>query len=505
MRFRNDANRVRVLVWIAAPLTLGACAAPRPDASPLDASPPNIVVIIADDLSWDDTSVYGHPHIQTPQLDRLARAGMRFTNAILTASSCSPSRASIVTGLYPHETDAEQLHWPLPADRVTFVERLRAVGYWTAAAGKWHLGDAVKDRFDLVREADPRGFSLPTGADAARAEMSASGDPSGAGDWIRTLRDRPRGRPFFLWLAALDPHRDYSSGTIPDPHRKSEVVVPPYFPDVAAVREDLGQYYDEITRLDTNIGRVLDELEEQGVAESTLVLFLSDNGRPFPRDKTTLYDGGIKTPWIIRWPRHVAAGSICRRLVSAIDIAPTLLELASAPPEHRFRGKSFLPLLRESGRSVRRYAFAEDHWHDYEDFGRAVRDERFKYIRNFYPDLPGTPGADAVRSPTYTALRALRAEGALTEPQRACFVAPRPEEELYDCVEDPYELNNLAGDPRYRAKLDELRTALAEWRDETSDRTPKFRTPDEFDRETGAPLPNRVRPRPSKREMAPPE
>ena len=114
---------------------------------------PNIVFIIADDLAWDDLGCTGNPGVRTPNLDRLAKGGMRFTNAYLTISSCSPSRASIITGTYPHQTDAEQLHWPLPADRLTFVELLKASGYWTAAAGKWHLGNAVKDRFDEVREA----------------------------------------------------------------------------------------------------------------------------------------------------------------------------------------------------------------------------------------------------------------------------------------------------------------------------------------------------------------
>ena len=164
-----------------------AVAAPRP----------NFVLMIADDMAWDDSTPYGHETIRTPNLKRLADEGIRFDRAFLTCSSCSPSRASILTGRYPHNTDAEQLHWPLPAEQVTFVEKLREAGYWTAAAGKWHLGDEARDRFDLVREADTSGFMLPSGAAAAegRFEQTGSSDlKSGCADWVATLRDRPRPR-----------------------------------------------------------------------------------------------------------------------------------------------------------------------------------------------------------------------------------------------------------------------------------------------------------------------
>src|SRR3954447_491888 len=135
---------------------------------------PNVVLIVADDMAWDDCGAYGNRKVRTPNIDRLAREGMRFDRAFVTASSCSPSRSSLITGRYPHNTDAEELHWPLPAPQVTFVEALRASGYWTAAAGKWHLGNPAKARFDLVREASPAGFQLGTGK-GARSPMTAEG------------------------------------------------------------------------------------------------------------------------------------------------------------------------------------------------------------------------------------------------------------------------------------------------------------------------------------------
>ena len=223
---------------------------------------PNVVVIIADDMACDDCGAFGNPKVRTPNIDKLARGGMRFDRAFVTASSCSPSRASLITGRYPHNTDAEELHWPLPPGQVTFVEKLSAGGYWTVAAGKWHLGNAAKQRFDLVREANPAGFQLPAGQDA-KSRMTAPGAgavQSGCDQWVPVLRDRPRETPFFLWLAALDPHRDYEPGAIPAPHRPEEVVVPTYLPDVPEVRNDLALYYDEISRLDHHVGEVMAEL-----------------------------------------------------------------------------------------------------------------------------------------------------------------------------------------------------------------------------------------------------
>jgi N-sulfoglucosamine sulfohydrolase len=461
---------------------------------------PNFILIIADDMAWDDYGAYGHRTIKTPNLDRLARQGMRFDRAFLTASSCSPSRASLITGRYPHSVDAEQLHWPLPKEQITFVELLRKAGYWTAAAGKWHLGDDVKDRFDQVREADPAGFQLGTGGGLA-VKSAVGAVQSGCDQWLPTLRARPRGRPFFLWLASLDPHRDYQENAIPHPHRPADVVVPPYLPDIAEVRTELALYYDEISRLDRYVAEVLTELDRQGEAEHTLVLFMSDNGRPFPRAKTTTYDSGIKTPWVVRWLARVKPGSVSGSLVSAIDIAPTFVELAGIVPPAGFQGKSFARLLEDPQRAIHDYVYAEDNWHDYADHARAVRSLQYKYIRNYYDDLPGTPGADAVRSLTFLAMLRLRAAGALSIEQSNVFARPRPREELYDTAADPHELRNLVEDARYAGTLAEMRKVLLSWERETGDRVPRIRTPDEFDRETGAPLPNRKRPRPSKKEL----
>ncbi len=453
---RNVAISARPSVWLAVLATAWLLAG-QPAAA---AERPNFLIFIADDMAWDDCGAYGHKTIRTPNIDKLARDGLRFDRAFLTCSSCSPSRSSLITGRYPHSTGAEQLHWPVPEDQVTFPSLLRKAGYWTAAVGKWHLGESAKAGFDKVN---------------ARLDQMAP-----------TLRDRPKDKPFLLWFAFSDPHRPYQENTIPTPHRPEDVVVPPYLPDVPETRKDLAMYYDEIARLDGAVGEVLAELDRQKAAGETLVLFMTDNGRPFPRCKTTVYDSGIKTPFLVRYPGRVRPGGSSARLVSSIDVALTLLELAGAAPAKSFQGKSFVPLLDDpAGKPVREYVFAEHNWHDFDDHGRAARSEKYKYVRNYYPEHPGTPPADAVRSPTFQAMRKLRDANKLTPEQMNPFVAPRPEEELYDTDADPHELRNLAADPKLKDVLGQLRAALAAWEKETGDGLPEVRTPDEFDRDTG--------------------
>ncbi len=486
---------LRLFLIISASCIAGISAAQRP----------NIVLIIADDLAWDDSGPYGNDRVRTPNLDRLAAEGMKFTRAILTASSCSPSRASIITGRYPHRTGAEELHWPVPGQQVTFVEKLRAAGYWTAAAGKWHLGDEIRDRFDLIRDVDTSGFQLPSGkaGEAGVFKETTKGDAkSGCADWIPLIKARPKGKPFFLWLAALDPHRPYEEGILVQPHLPPAVRVAPYHPDTFGVRREYALYYDEISRLDHFTGLVIRELKDQDILEETLVIFFSDNGRPFPRDKTSLYDSGIRTPFIVRYPPVVKAGSVCDRLISGVDIAPTLLEIAGAQGSSTFDGVSFARLLgTPRGLPVRSYAFAEKNWHDYEDHSRAVRGEKFKYIRNYYDDLPATPPADAVRGVTYKALCKLHESADLSATEGQLFWDPRPSEELYDCSGDPHELKNLANDPVHGKTLGLMRDALQKWERDTGDLVPELRTADEFDRREGKPTPARIRPRWSKKKM----
>ncbi|MFY0607699.1 MAG: sulfatase [Cyclobacteriaceae bacterium] len=452
---------------------------------------PNIVLIIADDVGWDDLAVYGHPGITTPNLDKLAEDGMLFNQAFLTTSSCSPSRTSIISGLYPHNTDAEQLSWPLPEGKRTFVQELKDAGYWTGLAGKYHMGDPVRDDFDVLLEM--LWLDAPIGLDRRLV-----GDGSGSDEWISLLDQRPRDKPFFAWLASFDAHRPFYEGISDDPYDPQEVRIPPYMPDTDSVRKDFALYYDEIMRLDDYVGKVVAELEAQGVSENTMIVFISDNGRAFPRDKTTLYDGGIKTPWIVKWPAKVKAGSINNQLISSVDLAPTFMSLAGLEPLKEFDGVDFSATLGEEMTSFREDIYAEDHFHDFEDYTRAVRTKQFKYIKNFYEDLPNTPSADVLRDLTWKSMKEEKAKGNLNADQMNCFVIPRPVEELYDVVADPYELNNLAMSQEYSNQMEDMRRRLQTIRTKTKDYLPTERTPDDFVRETGFPTKYRIRPRPSK-------
>lgn len=452
-------------------LVLSIFLLPRIAHAQSESKPFNFVVILADDMSMEDCGAFGHPSIKTPNIDSLARAGMRFEHAVLTASSCSPSRASIMTARYPHCTRAAELHQPLPGDSITFPGELRKAGYYTASVGKWHLGNQVKKQFSRVREQT---------------------DASGSKNWVEELEKRPRDKPFFFWLAAIDPHRPYPQGTpesAPKVHDRNDVQVPPYLPDIPEIRDDLADYYDEIARLDDNVGKVVEFLRKDGVLDDTVVLFLSDNGRPFPHSKTRVSDNGILTPLIVRSPGMKHRGAVTRSLVSAVDIGPTILDLAGVPIPKAMQGKSFAAILEDPSVKVRDYAYMEHNWHDYKSHERGVRDERYTYIWNHLPDLPGTPPADAVVSPTYQAMLRLHEEGKLTREQAEPITAPRPSEFLFDNKEDPYSLVNLAESERYRKIRDRLRAALKRWQDQTDDFIPDPLTPDLFDRKTGKRLP----------------
>jgi arylsulfatase A-like enzyme len=196
---------------------------------------------------------------------------------------------------------------------------------------------------------------------------------------------------------------------------------------------------------------------------------------------------GVRTPFIIRWPQGVRAGSTSKQVVSTVDIAPTILQLAGLQPLKSFQGTGIAPLLAGAKIRTREYAFAEHNWHDYRAFERSVHSQRYCYVRNWLPGTPGTPPADAVNSLTYKAMKELRAAGKLDAAQNECFVVPRPTEFLFDVESDPDCIDNLADDPSQQATLAQMRTALQQWQAETDDRFPgeDQLTPDGFDRETG--------------------
>jgi len=420
---------------------------------------PNIVFIIADDISWNDFGCYGNADVMTPNIDRLAREGLKFNNVYLTASSCSPSRTSIISGRYPHNTGAAELHTPLPEHLTPFPLQLKEAGYFTAASGKWHMGEAAKRAFDTL--------------------TITNFGPGGEKHWLNMVKERPDGKPFFLWLAAIDAHRDWSADTIPDPHDPAGLSVPVGLADMEETRQDLASYYNEVKRFDRYVGLVHREIIRQGEASNTLIIVCADNGRPFPRAKTRVIDAGMKTPFIAWWPRGIShPGEEVDALVSIIDLAPTLTSLAGVTPDRYYQGKSFEHLFSEPGAAFRNYAFAEHNWHDYEAYERMVRSDEYMYIYNGRHELANQGPADAVTSPSMMDILDLSEQGETDEAMEDVILVPRPMRELYLVDEDPSQLENLAEVPGYKGVLDEMQEVLTRWQEETYDTEPEVITHD---------------------------
>jgi len=413
---------------------------------------PNILWLIAEDLS-PDLGCYGNRAVQTPNLDRLAREGMRFTNAFVTGPVCSASRSAIATGMYQTTIGAHNHRshrddgYRLPQGVEPFTRYLQRAGYHTSNVIKAAPGvrGTGKTDFNFVTE-----------------------DIFDGKDWA----ERRKGQPFYAQVNFSETHRPFRR--CPErPVDPARVEVPPCYPDHPWVRKDWAMYLETLQNLDAKVGRVLARLEQEGLAEDTIVFFFGDHGRPMPRDKQFLYDGGIRIPLLIRIPEKYRPagyqpGGVSDALVSAIDITATTLRLAGVEPPAHMEGRPFF------GPGVQPREFiiaARDRCDETVDRIRCVRTRRFKYIRNFFPERPYTQQNvyKDVNYVTLAVMRQLQEAGKLTGPP-AAFLAPRrPPEELYDLAADPHETRNLAEDPKYRRTLEEMRAILDRWIRETGD------------------------------------
>jgi arylsulfatase A-like enzyme len=435
--------------------------------SPLHAeAKPNILVCIADDWSWPHASVYGDKVVQTPNFDHLARAGILFHRAYTLAPSCSPSRAGLLTGQAPHRLEAGGNLWgTLPARYPVYPELLEGAGYFVGFTGKgWGPGNFEAGG----RKRPPAGPRYPSFADF--------------------LKQLPPDKPFCFWFGSTDPHRPYEPGSGARAGLKSDAIpaVPGCWPDLPEVREDLLDYYAEVQRFDRDLGSHLQQLSAAGLEGNTIVVVTSDNGMPFPRCKANLYDLGTRMPLALRWPARVKAGQSTTAFVSHADLAPTFLEAAGLPIPGAMTGKSLLPLLANptvtEGRGmvfVERERHANVRQGDLSYPSRAVRTERYLYIRNLRPDRwpagdPETyfavgPYGDIDGGPTKDIL--LRGKLSTARWGRLFELAcgKRPAEEFYDCQHDPWELQNLADEPQFAAIKAGLRRALDQWMEETAD------------------------------------
>jgi N-sulfoglucosamine sulfohydrolase len=407
--------------------------------------PPNIVFLISDDHSAPHLGCYGDRAARTPNLDRLAREGMRFNNCIVAAAQCSPNRSAILTGCSPHTTATSRLHTPMPDWEQTFLEPLQERGYFTAAIKKVHQGSGFDKRWGL--------YDQDLNPDRFFAEV-------------------PRDRPFFLHVGSTDPHRPYRSGAFDPPTDPGSVEVPPCFPDVPEVRRDLALYYDAIARMDSDSGRVLDGLRRHGLDQNTLVIFTGDNGMPFPRGKATCYDLGVRVPLLAWWPGKIKAGAVNDSLISHVDFAPTFLELAGLEKTAKMQGVSMVGELTGTGGRRREQAFSERNWHNHFDPMRSVRTDRYKLIANFASRRPYHPISDLEISPTWQAMVAAARAGNLSAPQMRLFEPTRPMLELYDMSADPNEFHNLADSPAHADIRRQLLLRLSEWMLQTYDFLP---------------------------------
>lgn len=440
---------------------------PQTDNVDTKADAPNIVVLIADDVSWNDFGCYGSTSVRTPNIDKLADEGIRFNNAILTASSCSPSRISIMTGRYPHNTGAAELHTEPKVDFESLASRLKDNGYYTGQAGKWHMGKLLRQGFDRIYD-----------------NGKQNGD-GGEDMWIPSLKERDPNKPFFFWFASIDAHRPWGPNKFAKTMDPKHVEVPATLVDNDSTRSDLSKYFIEIERFDFHVGEVVKELKRQGVYDNTVIMVMADNGRPFPRDKTRMYDSGMKTPFIVHWPKTIKKGAVSQSLLSSVDIAPSLLDICSVPVPESFQGKSFRQVLRNPKKEIREYAFSEHNWHDHEAHERMARTKDFIYILNSRSQFSNQGPADAVTSPSFRAMAMEKEKQNLTPAQYDVFLVPRPVEELFYCKKDSLQLDNLITNKQYSTVYKELKGVLGKWMERTGDTVPENLTKDWYTRDTG--------------------
>lgn len=410
--------------------------------------PTNFVFLLSDDQTAADVGAYGNPSITTPNLDKLAREGMRLDRCFVASPQCSPNRSSIFTGCAPHTTGTSRLHVPLPDWEPTIIDALKEKNYHTGVFRKHHHGPGFEKRLDFYGDAKT--------------------------PFRKFFDNKPKDKPFWLQLGFTDPHRPYKAGAFQPPHDPKKVIVPKWLPDWPEVREDLAHYYDFIARMDAEVGQLMQLLTETGHANDTMVIMTGDNGMPFPRAKGTLYDPGLHVPLIAWMPGRIPAGTVRKDLISHVDLPSTWLEAAGIPAGRKMQGKSFLPLLLGQKFEPRTEIFAERNWHDMFDPMRCIRTEQHKLIFNAAPHFPYRPPQDIETGLTWqTMLKRRRLDTPLH--LRHLFDSTRPVLQLFDLAADPLELNNLVESPAHSDLRVDLERRLSNWMNATYDFLPAGR------------------------------
>lgn len=420
-----------------------------------ETSRPNILWISCEDTSpW--LGFCGEKYATTPNLDKLARGGTYYTNAFATSPDCSPTRFGVITGCYSTTYGTQRLRsrFPVPDLVEGFPAYLRRAGYYCSNNVKTDYNTSAEDR-------------IITGA---------WDDCSNQAHW----RNRKPGQPFFAVFNLVETHQSkaFESTSAPlnasGPHDPAKVPLPPYYPDTPTSRRTMARVHDCITAMDAHAGRILDELERDGLKDNTIVFFWPDHGQGIPRGKRTLWDTGLQVPLLVFFPEKYrglapgAPGGKCERMVSLADLGPTLLSLLEVPIPPHMQGRAFLG---KAAAAPREYVFgARDRVDEALDLSRSIRDKRYLYVRNFMPDLSwNAPEAYSDQLELRREITSLTVEGKLNVVQLTYAGPAKPLEALYDTQKDPWQVQNVAGDPAMRPVLERMRKALHDWQIETRD------------------------------------
>jgi arylsulfatase A-like enzyme len=406
---------------------------------------PHVILLISDDHGWADSGAYGDSYVRTPNIDRLAGEGMRFTHAFAASPLCSPSRSVIQTGLMPHRNGGHKFGTPIKSGIKTMPEYFKEMGYYAAHFGKFHHYPRERFPYDQIHEKEQRASSFLSTYDKAK--------------------------PLFLVVCTHPPHTPWIQNKTYDP---SKIKLPPNFVDTPETRSDRANYYSDVTLMDGMLGEVLDAVEKRGMKQNTLLVYTTDQGSNWPFSKWCVYDGGLGVPFIVRWPDKVAPGSVTDAMISLADVLPTCIDAGGETPPGDMDGKSFLSVL-TGERGIHRAVVFGTHTGN-ENGGpgianhcpaRTVRTPTHRYILNLSPETIFTTHITGCKSgPHYLPHWNSWVERAKTDLGAKAIVdryQHRPQEELYDLRKDPWEMKNLAGDLAHAELLDSLRKRLAEW------------------------------------------
>ncbi len=432
-------------------------------------SRPHLIIYLGDDHGIDFVGCYGNPAVKTPNLDKLATEGCRFTGVFAASPTCSPSRAVLWTGLHSARNGTMGNHTDCKPDLSTLPHHLKKLGYRVVAANKTDVRPASIFPWEVLKA------TLPKNPAHARKYRAEGLDTAAVDRFLEEHTRTQPNTPLCLILGDNNPHVTWEPNRDFDP---AALPLPPFLVDTPKTRTALANYFQDIATLDQRVGDVMKSLAKHGLAEKSLFIYTADQGPEWPHCKWTCYDTGLHVPFIARWPGKIQPGSTSQALISFVDVTPTLVDLAGGPALPQLDGRSFKEVLMGKATKHRHEIFAS-HTGDGEMNRcpqRGVRDARYKFILNLHPERKWTTHFTLVDGIPYSHRDVYSSwlDKAAKDEATAKFISlieNHPAEELYDVQADPYELNNLAADPQHQRVLSAMRDKLHVWRDAVGDRS----------------------------------